>query len=69
MEDMRCFQHFMLQCYPHHPLGNEDVWTHEVPCLSRSVSSPPFPCLLTSFLRSPSLSKSSQSTNTSCTQS
>ena len=35
---MRCFQHFILHCYPHHPLGNESVWTHEVPCLSRDVS-------------------------------
>ncbi|KAG7132489.1 Sterol uptake control protein 2 like [Verticillium longisporum] len=36
MEDMRFFQHFLLQCYPHHPLGNENVWTHEVPCLSQT---------------------------------
>lgn len=43
MQDMRCFQHFMLRCYPHHPVGNEDVWTHEVPCLSHSVSLPSHP--------------------------
>ncbi|TKW57689.1 hypothetical protein CTA1_6736 [Colletotrichum tanaceti] len=36
LQDMRFFQHFMLQCYPHHPLGNENIWTHEVPCLSQS---------------------------------
>ncbi|WDK09397.1 C6 transcription factor [Colletotrichum graminicola] len=33
---MRFFQHFMLRCYPHHPIGNENIWTHEVPCLSQS---------------------------------
>ncbi|KAM0329131.1 hypothetical protein ACHAQA_004427 [Verticillium albo-atrum] len=36
LEDMRFFQHFLLQCYPHHPLGNENIWTHEVPCLSQT---------------------------------
>ncbi|KAF6821287.1 C6 zinc finger protein [Colletotrichum sojae] len=36
LQDMRFFQHFMLQCYPHHPIGNENIWTHEVPCLSQS---------------------------------
>ncbi|KAH6661670.1 hypothetical protein EV126DRAFT_447479 [Verticillium dahliae] len=40
MEDMRFFQHFLLQCYPHHPLGNENVWTHEVPCLSQTETGP-----------------------------
>ncbi|KAF9878587.1 C6 zinc finger protein [Colletotrichum karsti] len=36
LQDMRFFQHFMLQCYPHQPLGNENIWTHEIPCLSQS---------------------------------
>ncbi|KAH0421418.1 hypothetical protein CcaCcLH18_13436 [Colletotrichum camelliae] len=36
LQDMRFFQHFMLQCYPHHPIGNENIWTHEIPCLSQS---------------------------------
>ncbi|KAI8263235.1 Sterol uptake control protein 2 [Colletotrichum sp. SAR 10_98] len=36
LQDMRFFQHFMLQCYPHHPIGNESIWTHEIPCLSQS---------------------------------
>ncbi|OHE91005.1 C6 zinc finger protein [Colletotrichum orchidophilum] len=36
LQDMRFFQHFLLQCYPHHPIGNENIWTHEVPCLSQS---------------------------------
>ncbi|KAK3900233.1 hypothetical protein C8A05DRAFT_45883 [Staphylotrichum tortipilum] len=35
MQDMRCFQHFLMHCYPHHPIGSEDLWTHEVPCLSQ----------------------------------
>lgn len=32
---MRFFQHFLVQCYPHHPIGSENLWTHEVPCLSQ----------------------------------
>lgn len=32
---MRFFQHFLVQCYPHHPLGSEHLWTHEIPCLSQ----------------------------------
>jgi hypothetical protein len=32
---MRFFQHFLMQCYPHHPLGAEHLWTHEIPCLSQ----------------------------------
>ncbi|KAK7439658.1 C6 zinc finger protein [Colletotrichum acutatum] len=36
LQDMRFFQHFMLQCYPHHPIGNENIWTHEIPCLSQT---------------------------------
>ncbi|TPX11011.1 uncharacterized protein E0L32_008048 [Thyridium curvatum] len=35
LQDMRFFQHFLLRCYPHHPLGNESIWTHEIPCLSQ----------------------------------
>ncbi|KAI1781119.1 hypothetical protein F4818DRAFT_28614 [Hypoxylon cercidicola] len=36
LQDMRFFQHFLLTCFPHHPLGNETIWTHEVPCLSQT---------------------------------
>ncbi|KAI0513174.1 C6 zinc finger protein [Xylaria bambusicola] len=36
LQDMRFFQHFLLTCSPHHPLGNESIWTHEVPCLSQN---------------------------------
>ncbi|KAM3502640.1 hypothetical protein MY10362_004709 [Beauveria mimosiformis] len=35
MLDMHFFQHFLLQCRPVYPLGNEQVWKHEVLCLSR----------------------------------
>ncbi|KLU89709.1 hypothetical protein MAPG_08678, partial [Magnaporthiopsis poae ATCC 64411] len=35
MQDMRFFQHFLFKCYPHHPLNNDGIWTHEVPCLSQ----------------------------------
>ncbi|KAK4146510.1 uncharacterized protein C8A04DRAFT_9792 [Dichotomopilus funicola] len=34
LQDMRFFQHFLMRCYPHHPVGSEDLWTHEIPCLS-----------------------------------
>ncbi|KAL0940719.1 C6 transcription factor [Colletotrichum truncatum] len=36
LQDMRFFQHFMLHCYPHQPIKNENIWTHEVPCLSQT---------------------------------
>ncbi|KAJ3560269.1 hypothetical protein NPX13_g9359 [Xylaria arbuscula] len=36
LQDMRFFQHFLLTCSPHHPLGNESIWTHDVPCLSQN---------------------------------
>ncbi|KAF5026085.1 hypothetical protein F66182_1807 [Fusarium sp. NRRL 66182] len=35
-QDMRFFQHFLTQCYPHHPLKQEDVWTHEIPCIAHN---------------------------------
>jgi hypothetical protein len=37
LQDMRFFQHFLMQCYPSHPPANEHIWTHEVPCLSQNV--------------------------------
>ncbi|KAI5927991.1 hypothetical protein F4810DRAFT_646336 [Camillea tinctor] len=33
---MRLFQHFLIACTPHHPLGNDTIWTHEIPCLSQN---------------------------------
>lgn len=40
LQDMRFFQHFLLNCYPHHPIGSEELWTHEIPCLSEKACSP-----------------------------
>lgn len=40
MQDMRFFQHFLQYSFPHHPLGNDAIWTHEVPCLSYNVRTP-----------------------------
>ncbi|SPQ27330.1 4ace3030-7343-43cb-828f-eb6824488e51 [Thermothielavioides terrestris] len=37
LQDMRFFQHFLLNCYPHHPLGSEDLWLHDIPCLSQKA--------------------------------
>jgi len=31
MVDMRFFHHFLTVAYPHLPVGNDDVWVHEVP--------------------------------------
>lgn len=39
LQDMRVFQHFLTQCYPHHPLKQEEIWTHEIPCLAHNVGS------------------------------
>jgi hypothetical protein len=36
LQDMRFFQHFLFKTVPHYPLGNESIWTHEVPCLSQN---------------------------------
>jgi len=36
LQDMRFFQHFLTHCYPHHPLKQEEVWTHEVPCIAHN---------------------------------
>jgi hypothetical protein len=36
LQDMRFFQHFLTQCYPHHPLGQEEIWTHEIPCIAHN---------------------------------
>ncbi|KAK8086989.1 hypothetical protein PG994_001963 [Apiospora phragmitis] len=41
LQDMRFVQHFLLNCVPHHPLGNEAIWTHEMACLSQNVKYSP----------------------------
>jgi hypothetical protein len=37
LQDMRFFQHFLLNCYPHYPLGSQSMWTHDIPCLSEKA--------------------------------
>ncbi|KAH8587693.1 hypothetical protein B0O99DRAFT_641090 [Bisporella sp. PMI_857] len=34
MQDFRLFNHFIQTAYPHHPVRNDSVWTHEIPSLS-----------------------------------
>ncbi|KAL1836966.1 hypothetical protein VTJ49DRAFT_4430 [Mycothermus thermophilus] len=34
LQDMRLLQNFLLNCYPHHPIGSEEMWLHEIPCLA-----------------------------------
>jgi hypothetical protein len=36
LQDMRFFQHFLTRCVPRHPLKQEDVWTHEIPCIAHN---------------------------------
>ncbi|KAM5355650.1 hypothetical protein ACJ41O_002296 [Fusarium nematophilum] len=36
LQDMRFFQHFLQQCYPHHPLRQEEIWRHEIPCIAHN---------------------------------
>ncbi|KAK1827583.1 hypothetical protein QBC39DRAFT_174625 [Podospora conica] len=34
LQDMRFFQHFLTRGLPYHPIGSENLWKHEIPCLS-----------------------------------
>ncbi|KFY57515.1 hypothetical protein V496_06398 [Pseudogymnoascus sp. VKM F-4515 (FW-2607)] len=36
MDDMRFFQHFILNAYPHLPVNNSQVWMHSVPAFSHN---------------------------------
>ena len=36
--DMRLFHHFIMNAYPHLPLGNDGVWIREIPAFAHSVS-------------------------------
>ncbi|KFY05786.1 hypothetical protein V492_08299 [Pseudogymnoascus sp. VKM F-4246] len=36
LEDFRLFNHFVKECHPSHPLGNEEAWTHEVPSIAHN---------------------------------
>lgn len=33
-QDFRLFHHFIQVAYPHHPIGNDWVWTHEIPVIA-----------------------------------
>ncbi|KAJ4307141.1 hypothetical protein N0V88_000518 [Collariella sp. IMI 366227] len=37
LQDMRFFQHFLMNCYPHHPIGAEELWTHEYDYLMHAI--------------------------------
>ena len=37
MQDFRLFNHFKSDSHPFHPIGNEKIWTHEVPSISHKV--------------------------------
>ena len=37
MQDFRLFHHFIEVAYPHHPIGNDSVWKHEIPSISSDV--------------------------------
>jgi hypothetical protein len=36
--DMRLFHHFIINAYPHLPLGNGNVWVRDIAAFSHSVS-------------------------------
>lgn len=38
MQDFRLFDNFIKTAYPHHPLRNDSVWTHEIPSIATDVS-------------------------------
>jgi hypothetical protein len=37
MTDMRLFHHFLLDAYPHLPVGNDNTWLTHVPLLAHHV--------------------------------
>lgn len=37
-QDFRLFHHFIEAAHPHHPIGNDWVWTHEIPVIAADVS-------------------------------
>ena len=38
LTDMRLFHHFLVICYPHVPLGNDDVWVTDIASFAHSVT-------------------------------
>ncbi|RDL38002.1 uncharacterized protein BP5553_05435 [Venustampulla echinocandica] len=43
MRDFRFFHHFIESAYPHHPIGNDSVWKHEIPIIASDVPILSFP--------------------------
>jgi hypothetical protein len=43
LTDMRLFHHFLMDAYPHLPVGNESAWLSQIPLIAHHVS-----CHLTS---------------------
>lgn len=37
MQDMRLFYYFIESAYPHQPIGNDEIWTREIPSISHNV--------------------------------
>jgi hypothetical protein len=37
--DFKLFHHFIDKAHPHHPIGSDAVWRHEIPIISTDVGS------------------------------
>jgi hypothetical protein len=46
LTDMRLFHHFLMDAYPHLPVGNDSAWLTQVPLIAHHVSSPSFISIL-----------------------
>lgn len=46
MRDMRFFHHFLIKAYPHLPVGEDNIWTLELPAIAHEV------CTIVMMLRS-----------------
>lgn len=46
LTDMRLFHHYLLDAYPHLPVGNDSAWLTQVPLIAHHVSSLFFVSLL-----------------------
>jgi Fungal specific transcription factor domain len=46
LADMRLFHHFLIDAYPHLPVGNDSAWLSQVPLIAHHVSCDPSICML-----------------------
>lgn len=37
MTDMRLFHHYMMEAYPHLPVGNNTTWLSQIPLIAHHV--------------------------------